>query len=86
MNKHDWAVDLVGHFSFGGFGNIVTVDVGGAVFFVDAVFGEVLDGVSVVESHEGSLWSDKVGVEGLDDLGSDWVSEKVVDDIADLQY
>lgn len=84
MNKHDWTVDLVGHFSFGGLGNIVTVDVGGSVFFVDTVFGEVLDGISVVESEERSLRSDKVWVESLDDLGSDGVGEEVVDDIADL--
>ena len=84
MNKHDWTIDLVGHFSFGGFGNIVTVDVGRSVFFVDTVFGEVLDGISVVESQERSLRSDKVWVESLDDLGSDGVGEEVVDDIADL--
>ena len=84
MNEHDWAVDLVGHFSFGGLGNVVPVDVGGSVFFVDTVFGEVLDGISVVESEERSLRSDKVWVESLDDLGSDGVGEQVVDDIADL--
>ena len=84
MNKHDWTVDLVGHFSFGGLGNIVTVDVGGSVFFVDTVFGEVLDSISVVESEERSLRSDKVWVESLDDLGSHGVGEQVVDDIADL--
>ena len=84
MNKHDRTVDLVGHFSFGGLGNIVTVDVGGSVFFVDTVFGEVLDGISVVESEERSLRSDKFWVESLDDLGSDGVGEQVVDDIADL--
>jgi len=56
--------------------------VGCTVFFVDTVFGQVLDGVSVVESHEWSLWSDKVGVEGLDNLSSDRVGKEVVDDIA----
>jgi hypothetical protein len=84
VNKHDWTVDLVGHFSFSSFGNIVTVDVGGTVFLVNTVFGKVLDGVSVVESEERSLRSDKVWVEGLDDLSSNGVSEEVVDDIADL--
>lgn len=84
MNEHDWTVDLVGHFSFGGLGNVVPVDVGGSVLFVDTVFGEVLDGISVVESEERSLRSDKVWVESLDDLGSDGVGEEVVDDIADL--
>jgi len=58
--------------------------VGGSVFFVDTVFGEVLDGISVVESEERSLRSDKVWVESLDDLGSDGVGEEIVDDIADL--
>ena len=82
MNKHNGSVDLVGHFPLGSFGDIITVDVGGTVFFVDTVFGEVLDGVSVIESHEGSLWSDKVWVESLDDLSSDRVGKEVVDDIA----
>ena len=82
MNKHDGSVDLVGHFPLGGFGDIITVDVGGTVFFVDTVFGEVLDSVSVVESHEGSLRSDKVWIESLDDLSSDRVGKEVVDDIA----
>ena len=83
MNKHNGSVDLVGHFPLGSFGDIITVDVGGTVFFVDTVFGEVLDGVSVVESHEGSLRSNKVWVESLDDLSSDRVGKEVVDDITD---
>jgi len=83
MNKHNGSVDLVGHFPLGSFGDIITVDVGSTVFLVDTVFGEVLDGVSVIESHEGSLWSDKVWVEGLDDLSSDRVGKEVVDDITD---
>ena len=83
MNKHNGSVDLVGHFPLGSFGDIITVDVGCTVFFVDTVFGEVLDGVSVIESHEWSLRSDKVWVEGLDDLSSDRVGKEVVDDITD---
>jgi hypothetical protein len=83
MNKHNGSVDLVGHFSLGSFGNVITIDVGCTVFFVDTVLGEVLDGVSVIESHEGSLRSDKVWVESLDDLSSDRVGKEVVDDIAD---
>lgn len=82
MNKHNGSVDLVGHLPLGSLGDIVTVDVGCTVFFVDTVFGEVLDGVSVVESHEWSLWRDKVGVEGLDNLSCDRVGKEVVDDIA----
>jgi hypothetical protein len=84
VNEHDWTVDLVGHLSLGGFGNVVTVDVGGTVFLVNTVFGKVLDGVSVVESEERSLRSDKVWVEGLDNLSSNGVSEEVVDNVADL--
>ena len=84
MNKHDWAVDLVGHFSFSSFGNIITVDVRGTVFFVDTVFGKVFDGVSVIESHKGSLRSNEIWVEGLDNLSSHGVSEKIVHDVANL--
>jgi hypothetical protein len=85
VDQHDWAVDLVGHLSLGCLGDIVTVDVGGSVFLVDTVLGTVLDGISVVESHERSLGSLEVGVERLDNLSSDGIGQEVIDDVADLE-
>jgi hypothetical protein len=56
----------------------------GSILLSDLVLVEVLDGVSVVKSHERSLGRNEVGVEGLDHLGGNRVGEKDVDDLADL--
>lgn len=56
-----------------------------AVFSHDAVFVEVLDGITVIESDKGTLRRDKFGVKGLDDLGSNRIGEESVNDLADLK-
>lgn len=84
MDQHDRAADLVGHLSFGGFGDIVSDDMVGSVFFGNSVLVEVFDGVAVVEAHEWAGGSNKVGVEGFDDFGSDGVGETEINDFADL--
>lgn len=85
MNKHDGLVDLVGHLSLSGLGDVIAHDVVLAVFSLDAVFVEVRDGITVVESDEGALRRDKLGVKGLDNLGSNGIGEKDVNDLADLK-
>jgi hypothetical protein len=59
--------------------------VGGAVLLVDTVFSEVLDGVLVAHSHERSGRGLEAGVERVDDLSTDGVGVKGVDDVADLE-
>lgn len=56
-----------------------------AVFSLDAVFVEVGDGITVVESDKGTLRRDKLGVKSLDNLGSNRIGEKDVNDLADLE-
>lgn len=85
MDKHDGLVDLVGHLSLGGLGNVIAHNVVLAVFSLDAVFVEVGDGITVVESDKGTLRRDKLGVKSLDNLGSNRIGEKDVNDLADLK-
>lgn len=85
MDKHDGLVDLVGHLSLGGLGNVIAHNVVLAVFSLDAVFVEVGDGITVVETDKGTLRRDKLGVKSLDNLGSNRIGEKDVNDLADLK-
>lgn len=85
MDKHDGLVDLVGHLSLSGLGNVIAHNVVLAVFSLDAVFVEVGDGITVVESDKGTLRRDKLGVKSLDNLGSNRIGEKDVNDLADLK-
>lgn len=85
MDKHDGLVDLVGHLSLSGLGNVIAHNVVLAVFSLDAVFVEVGDGITVVESDKGTLRRDKVGVKSLDNLGSNRIGEKDVNDFTDLK-
>lgn len=85
VDKHDGLVDLVGHLSLSGLGNVIAHNVVLAVFSHDAVFVEVLDGITVIESDKRTLRRNKFGVKGLDDLGSNRIGEKGVNDLADLK-
>lgn len=85
MDKHDGLVDLVGHLSLSGLGNVIAHNVVLAVFSLDAVFVEVGDSITVVESDKGTLRRDKLGVKSLDNLGSNRIGEKDVNDLADLK-
>jgi hypothetical protein len=48
MHEHDRSTDLICHFTFGSFGNIVAYNVRGTIFFVNGVLVEVGNGVAVV--------------------------------------
>lgn len=82
-SEHDRDVNLIRHFSFGGLGDIVSVDVRRSVLLVDTVLGEVLDGVLVAHSHEWSRWGLEAGVERIDNLSADGISVERVDYVAD---
>ena len=82
MREEDGAVDDIGHFALGGFGDVVAECVRFVLFVVDRVLAEPGDGVCVFHAHKGAGGHLERRVEFVDEFGGLRVGEGDFDDAA----